>query len=191
MSQYLCAKTYKLLPATLRGSLLGVSVLAAMAVIGSSGCESKAIGRSCDVLTDAAPPEGVYNSEALDCPSRICLKPVVATTAPPIDPPTTAYCSAGCSQDSDCSGEVRTTVMCPSPDDKTKCPASGKCPSGGTCIPDTRCSLGFTCGVPFVKGKLCCQKVCVCKDFLPTTGESTPKACSTPDDIKLTCGSTL
>jgi hypothetical protein len=180
MSQYLCAKTYKLRPAMLRSSLLGMSVLAAMAALGSAGCEDKAIGRSCDVLTDAAPAEGVYNSEALDCPSRICMKPV-DQNAVPLDPATTAYCSAGCSQDSDCNGEVRATP-CPG---NTVCPSSGQCSNGASCLPDTRCLKGFTCGIPYVKGKLCCQKVCICKDFIPSY--SSPKACD-PDQIVSTCG---
>jgi len=146
MSQNLCAKTYKLRQALLPFSLLFLFVLPAVALFGNTGCEDKAIGRSCDVLTDASAQEGVYNSEALDCPSRICLKPVVELGAamPANQPTTTAYCSASCSQDSDCNGQIRDTSN----------PL------------DTRCILGFTCAIPFVKGKLCCQKLCVCKDFL-------------------------
>ena len=156
MSQNLCANTYKLRPALLRISLLGAFLLAAVALFGNTGCEDKAIGRSCDVLTDAGPAQGVYNSEALECPSRICLKPVVQQGAvPPPGPATTAYCSASCSQDSDCGGQLR--------DPKNPL--------------DTRCVKGFTCGIPFVKGKICCQKLCLCKDFLPTNGATTPTGC--------------
>lgn len=184
MSQYLCAKPYKLRPAMLRSSLLGISVLAAVAALGSAGCEDKAIGRSCDVLSDASASEGVYNSEALDCPSRICLKPVDKNPPPGItDPPTTAYCSAGCSQDNDCNGETRATP-CPN---NTACPATGRCSDGTACVIDTRCQNGFTCGIPFVKGKLCCQKVCICKDFILKSGLAPPKACDS-DQIVTTCG---
>ncbi len=157
MSQNPRAKTHKLRPALLRLTLLGALPLAVMALVGSTGCEDKAIGRHCDVLVpDAGPAQGVYNSEALECPSRICLKPVVQQGAPSVDPPTSAYCSASCSQDSDCDGQTRDTNN----------PL------------DTRCKLGFSCGIAFVKGNICCQKLCLCKDFLnPSIGAPTPIAC--------------
>jgi hypothetical protein len=44
-----------------------------------------------------------------------------------------------------------------------------------------RCKTGFACGVAFVVGPLCCQKLCLCKDFLGTTGLQTPQTC----DVKL------
>ena len=80
MSQNLCAKSYKVRPVTLRLSLLGIFVLSAVALFANTGCEDKAIGRPCDVLTDASAKQAVFNAEALECPSRICLKPVVDTT---------------------------------------------------------------------------------------------------------------
>ena len=72
-----------------------------------------------------------------------------------VDPPTQAYCSASCSQDSDCDGQQR----------DVKNPL------------DYRCNQGFSCGIAFVKGKICCQKLCLCKDFLPPTGAQIPIAC--------------
>jgi len=155
MSQNLCAKTHKSRPALLRLSLVGTFVLVALALFGNTGCEDKAIGRRCDVFADAGNTQGVYNSEALECPSRICLKPVVQTGASMPDPPTQAYCSASCSQDSDCDGQLRD-------------------PSNHL---DYRCQKGFSCGIAFVKGKICCQKLCLCKDFLPQAGATTPIAC--------------
>jgi len=153
MSQILCANPSTLRSAVLRLSLVGALGLAAVA-LGNTGCEDKAIGRPCDVLTDAGPAQGVYNSEALECPSRICLKPVVQQGAQgTID--TGPYCSAGCSQDSDCDGQLRD-------------------PNNSL---DKRCRGGFSCGIAFVKGKICCQKLCLCKDFLGTAGVSTPIAC--------------
>jgi len=154
MSQNLCAKSYKLRPAALRLSILGAFVLAAVA-FGNLACEDKAIGRRCDVLSDAGASQGVYNSEALECPSRICLKPVVQQGAVMPTPPTEAFCSASCSQDSDCDGQLRDPS---NPDDH-------------------RCSKGFACGIAFVKGKICCQKLCLCKDFLGPSGVTTPIAC--------------
>ena len=155
MSQNLCAKTHKVRPALLRLSLVGILLLAGVALFVNAGCEDKAIGRPCDVLTEATPAQGVYNSEALECPSRICLKPVVQSGASNPPPATTAYCSASCSQDSDCDGQ----------------PRDSNNPT------DYRCRLGFACGIAFVKGKICCQKLSLCKDFLPPTGAPTPVAC--------------
>jgi hypothetical protein len=157
MSQNLCAKPQKLRPAVLRLSLAGTFALAALALFGNTGCEDKAIGRPCDVLNDAGTQQGVFNSEALECPSRICLKPVVQIGATMPTPATSAYCSASCSQDSDCD------------------PNQGRDPGNHL---DTRCSKGFACGIAFVKGSICCQKLCLCKDFLnPTVGAPTPVAC--------------
>jgi len=154
MSQILCAKTPTLRRAVLRLSLVGALGLTALA-LGNTGCEDKAIGRPCDVLTDAGPAQGVFNAEALECPSRICLKPVVQQGASgTVD--TTAYCSASCSQDSDCD------------------PSQLRDPTNPL---DKRCSKGFTCGIAFVKGKICCQKLCLCKDFLGPAGAPTPIAC--------------
>jgi len=153
MSQKLCANPSTLRSAVCRLSLVGALGLAVVA-FGNTGCEDKAIGRPCDVLTDAGPAQGVYNSEALECPSRICLKPVVQQGASgSID--TGPYCSASCSQDSDCEGQLRDPT---NPNDK-------------------RCSTGFTCGVAFVKGKICCQRLCLCKDFLGPGGAPVPIAC--------------
>jgi hypothetical protein len=160
MSQYLCAKTYKVRPVTLRLSLLGSLVLSAAALFANTGCEDKAIGRPCDVLTDAGASQAVFNAEALECPSRICLKPVVDPTGQKMpSPTTTAYCSASCSQDSDCSGAQS----------RTKDPNNTL---------DRRCNSGFVCGIAFVKGKICCQKLCLCNDFLPPGGAQTPIACT-------------
>jgi len=160
MSQYLCAKTYKVRPVTLRLSLLGIFLLSGVSLFASTGCEDKAIGRPCDVLTDAGASQAVFNAEALECPSRICLKPVADPTGNKMPTPsTTAYCSASCSQDSDCSdGQSRTKD------------------SNNTL--DRRCNTGFVCGIAFVKGKICCQKLCLCSDFLGDKGTQTPIACT-------------
>jgi hypothetical protein len=160
MSQYLCAKTYKVRPVTLRLSLFGIFVLSAVALFANTGCEDKAIGRSCDILTDAGAAQAVFNTEALECPSRVCLKPVVDPLANMPSPVTTPFCSASCSQDSDCDPNLLRSG------DQSK-------------SVNHRCVNGFACGIAFVKGKLCCQKLCLCKDFLNTsTGTQTPIACT-------------
>jgi hypothetical protein len=154
MSQKLCAKTYTLRPMVLRLSLFGALAFAVVA-LGNTGCEDKAIGRPCDVFTgDAglAGPQAVYNNQALECPSRICIKPAAAQSA---SPTTTALCSAPCSQDSDCDGQ-------------TKDPTNKN---------DNRCGSGFACAIPFITGPICCQKLCVCKDFYLGSSITTPPAC--------------
>lgn len=50
---------------------------------------------------------------------------------------------------------------------------------------DTRCQTGFACGIPFVKGPICCMHFCLCKDFLGSAGATTPTACL--GDAGLTC----
>jgi hypothetical protein len=153
MSQKLRAKSTMLRSAALRLSLAGALSMAAVA-FGNTGCEDKAIGRPCEVLTEATPSQAVYNSQALECPSRICLKPSYQAGSSGTQD-TGAYCSASCSQDSDCDGQLRDPT---NPLDK-------------------RCSSGFTCGIPFVKGRICCQKLCLCKDFLGPAGAPIPIAC--------------
>lgn len=163
MSQTLCAKTHKLRPAFLRMSLLAALALATVA-LGNTSCEDKGIGRPCDVLTDAAAQQAVFNSEALECPSRICLKPVQDPKKGELTPPTGAFCSASCTQDSDCNDAQ----------------ARDKQNSS-----DRRCASGFVCGIPFVKGRLCCQKLCLCNDFL-NGGAQTPNGCKEADSAQ-TC----
>jgi hypothetical protein len=162
MSQTLCAKNHKLRPVFLRLSLLGALVLATVA-LGNTSCEDKGIGRPCDVLTDASAQQGVFNSEALECPSRICLKPVQDTSKAEQIPSTGAFCSASCTQDSDCNDAQKRDT---------------------TNTSDRRCFGGFVCGIPFVKGRLCCQKLCLCRDFIATSGAQTPNGCKDGADLK-------
>jgi hypothetical protein len=132
---------------TLAGALSSlVFVLAA--------CEDKAIGRRCDVQADAGSMQAVFNGQALECPTRICLKPARDNgVAANVD--TAPYCTAECSKDSDCDGETR---------DK----------NNGA---DRRCKGGFVCGVGFEVGPLCCKKICLCKDFIPAGGIPPAASC--------------
>ena len=141
--------------ARLAAALFGVVLLCAGAVLGT-GCEDKAIGRPCDVQADAGAMQATVNPQALECPSRICLKPsreqgvAITDTAP--------YCTAECSKDSDCDGERRDS----------------------TNPRDRRCKSGFVCGVATVTGGLCCRKLCLCRDFIAVSagGLQTPTACN-------------
>ena len=114
------------------------------------------VGVPCDDLAPSAgPSQAVFDYEALECQSRICVKPAVqAGVAETVS--TTAYCTKECVQDSDCDGQAR---------DQTN-------PS------DTRCRTGFVCGIEFAVGPLCCMRLCVCKDFLGQRGMPTPAACA-------------
>ena len=161
MSPKLRIPSRRLWMALVRVSLLGASLLA-LAVFGSMACEDNGIGRPCDILVDAGQSQAVYNPQALECPSRICLKPVNENSA---NVTTGPYCSATCSSDSDCSGQKKDMS------DNS----------------DHRCATGYACGVAFVVGALCCQKLCLCKDFLVAgAGLTTPTAC----DPKLNNGKT-
>jgi hypothetical protein len=156
MSQKLCATTYKRHSIVLRLSLLGGIALVLVA-LGNTGCEDQKIGLPCDVGSAADKRQNEFNDQALECPSRICLKPAEDPNSSMPTPATTALCSAPCSQDSDCDGQLR------DPSDKTGL--------------DLRCQKGFACGIVFVKSRIACQKLCVCRDFLNSSGVSTPPGC--------------
>jgi hypothetical protein len=138
-------------------------LLSAFAVLGAvlslavlTACEDKAIGRRCDVQADAGQLQAVFNGQALECPTRICVKPALQQGAA-ANQMTAPYCTAECSKDSDCDGETRD-------------------PHDGA---DRRCKGGFVCAVAFEVGPLCCKKLCVCKDFIdPKAGLPAPASCS-------------
>jgi hypothetical protein len=134
-------------PALALGSLLALA-----------GCEDKAIGRVCEVQADAGTEQAVVNGQALECPSRLCLRPAPdLTVAQTVD--TTALCTAECSKDSDCDGA------------ETRASNNSR---------DKRCRTGFVCGVATATGSVaCCKKLCLCKDFLviPQSGLEVPVVC--------------
>jgi len=158
MMPTLCPTTPKARPSVPNVYRNGCAALCALLVsavaLASAGCEDKAIGRRCDVQADASATQAVFNGQALECPTRLCLKPPrYQGVAKEVD--TAPYCTAECSKDSDCDGEVR---------DKN----NGR---------DKRCETGFVCGVAFEVGPLCCKKVCLCKDFVPAAGVPAPISC--------------
>ena len=139
-------------------SLPLLALVFAIASLTSTGCEDKAIGRVCEVEADAGTGQSILNGQALECPSRVCVRPSPdPTLAASID--TTALCTAECSKDSDCDGaETRS--------------ANNKL--------DKRCRTGFVCGVATATGSVaCCKKLCLCKDFLviPASGLEVPVVC--------------
>ena len=119
-----------------------------------------AIGRPCDLLADTGAAQATYNPAAAECPSSLCLKPAAFSSG--VD--TGATCSGACTTDSDCNGQTR------DPRDPN----------------DKRCKTGFACGIPVVVGPLCCEKVCMCKDFLAGS-LTTPITCDPAQNQGLGC----
>lgn len=141
--------------------IVGAFLASALSML--AGCEDKAIGRQCDAQADAGVLQAAYNGQALECPTRICLKPAREVgVSMGID--TAPYCTAECSKDSDCEGEDR-----------------------GKGDADKRCKSGFVCGVAFEVGPLCCKKLCLCKDFIGTSGIRTPASCMESRNPTSTC----
>jgi hypothetical protein len=141
---------------------LAARFLLVAVVLGVAACEDKAIGRVCEVQADGGSDQSLINGQALECPSRICLRPAPdGTLAQSVD--TTALCTAECSKDSDCDGA------------ETRVASNNR---------DKRCRTGFVCGVATSTGSVaCCKKLCLCKDFLviPPSGLEVPVVC---DPIK-------
>jgi hypothetical protein len=142
-------------------SQIGLVALAALIALGVAGCPEKHIGRRCTISNDGGTADGTMPTElsvnplALECPSRICIKPAQQLTTD-----TQALCTDECSGDDDCAdGEKR------DPKDPT----------------DKRCQTGFVCrtlipdlaNVPFS-----CKKICACKDFLLSSStDMKPASC--------------
>jgi len=136
--------------------------LTSMSLLFLPGCPNTDgdVGTPCDVRVDAGPAQGAFYAAAPECATHLCLKPVGQSTAgasATVD--TAAFCTAKCSTDSDCDGVLRDS----------------------TNLSDKTCTSGYTCGIAFVKGALCCQKLCICKDFTGGDSIATPTACQTTE----------
>jgi len=137
------------------GRIVILLALVVAALLASTACEDKAIGRPCNLGEEVAIDQGAYHVEASDCPSRICVKPAVQAGITS-DPGTAPYCSAECNSNDDCSGQTRDSS---NPNDK-------------------RCARGFVCAPVFTKGPLCCTKICLCRDFFSASvGAAIPDEC--------------
>jgi hypothetical protein len=142
--------------------MVGVLVLGGVA---TTGCEDKHIGRPCELNADAGTTGAsggsiaIISSPVLACPSRICLLPGgPASSPPPNGAGDGATCTATCDTDDDCK-DAETTGM-----NNTS---------------DQRCKTDFVCAVATTSGPFCCQKFCICHDFVtrPPGGFTTPTAC--------------
>jgi hypothetical protein len=164
MTAILSATSLRVLARSAVRSVLPMLTVLALG-LGSSGCEDKAIGRVCDVQADGGMNQAVFNPQALECPSRVCVKPARdVTVAKTVD--TVALCTAECSKDSDCEDSEKRNDTNPR---------------------DKRCRSGFVCGVAFEVGPLCCKKLCICKDFLtiPPSGLQTPATCNAATSVSM------
>jgi hypothetical protein len=133
------------------------ALVAVLAGLVSSGCEDKHIGRRCDLALagGAAGASGAasgstmasINSQAVECPSRICLQAANEVTAAAASP----LCSAECSSDDDCDGQTG--------------------PGAGLCHTSFKCTIATTVGA------FCCRKLCVCADYLPGGVLKPPPSC--------------
>lgn len=142
-------------PSPLSRSQIALASLTTLVLLVVAGCADKHIGRPCTISNDGGAGAGdgqgqtlfSVNALALECPSRLCIKP-----AQQLSTDTQALCTDECSSDDDCAGsESRDTS------DKT----------GG----DLRCRSGFACryAIPKLDNvPLACKRVCVCKDFINT-----------------------
>jgi hypothetical protein len=134
-------------------------LLVALGVValGLAGCNDQHIGRPC--VTNAPPDAGdtsettIISSPSLGCPSRICIQPAAMGPVPDAQSEG-AMCTATCSTDDDCSDVD----------------------------PGTKCTKGFVCAWPTTAGPFCCQKMCVCHDFVtvPKGGFVEPDTCTKP-----------
>ena len=143
------------------------SIAALGALVLAIGACDNPVGRICDLgIADPQENQAVLASPSLDCQSKLCLKiPVEANKTPPEDfRPLSAskgMCTSTCESDSDC--------------DK---------------VPESPCVTGFTCGVAVTVGPFCCQKVCICKDYvvLPESGSlPVPSTCNADDERNACC----
>lgn len=121
-----------------------------------AGCADKHIGRPCLTgVDDENLTSVVVNPQALECPSRICLKPASSVRDVTAGPMCTDYCGS----DDDCSDGEKY--------DKESNPKG--------------CKNGFACriAVGANENPIACKRVCVCRDFLMTNEpDIKPPACN-------------
>jgi hypothetical protein len=76
---------------------------------------------------------------------------------------------------------------------KTPDLCTGECSSDSDCeaSAETPCQGGFVCMVPVVVGDFCCQKLCVCRDYLtlPDGGAAppSPASCNADNPVNECC----
>ena len=145
---------------------VAVAPLLVAAIVALAACSENPVGRKCDLGQTTGVGEAIMGSPSLDCESRTCLKiPVAANKETPegFEPLASniGLCTATCESSDDCDA-----------------------------VPKTPCKTGFTCGIALTVGPFCCQKYCICKDYviLPESGAlPTPAACIAENDSNICC----
>ena len=131
--------------------------------LGLSGCSTDDVGYPCQLsaaastTTSTGAKTAVVVTNALDCLSRLCVRPTTSMTT------AAGLCSKVCESDDDCPG------------------ANDACKSqGGTAQP-------YVCRVVKETGGLACCKMCVCSAFVAGTTDTTTATCAnaTPTCPKL------
>ena len=131
-----------------------------------AACSGNPVGRICDLGSNVPDPsESIIASPSLDCVSRECLKIPLSNPSPPqgamYPQGTNGLCTASCTTDSDCDR-----------------------------VPESPCVSGFTCGEATTEGAFCCEKVCICKDYVqvPSNGVlPVPKGCDPSVSANICC----
>jgi hypothetical protein len=131
----------------------------------AAACGGEPVGRICDLGQEVDEGTNIVATESLDCTTRTCLKvrQEVLELPPGSRYPTgnKGLCTAKCESSDDCER-----------------------------VPESPCQLGFTCGVATTVGSFCCEKVCICKDYivLPEDGSDleVPIECD-PDNADNVC----
>jgi len=132
-----------------------------------AACGGEPVGRICDLGLTPGENDAVVASPSLDCVSRTCLKVALEKSQKDLDAIGSRYptgnlglCTDRCEQDADCER-----------------------------VPESPCQTGFTCAIPTKVGPFCCQKFCICKDYLiiPETGVPTPMACDASNAMNTCC----
>jgi hypothetical protein len=124
---------------------------------GGSVSRTPIFGQTCDVGVSVGNGPGsvsIIASPAPGCASRVCLLPGAEK-----DPRGTgALCTSSCTTNADCEAGYLGDRNDPN---------------------DHRCKTGFACTVPTTVGPFCCQRLCVCRDFVsePLGGFQTPPIC--------------
>jgi hypothetical protein len=131
-----------------------------------AACQGTPVGRICDLGSNVPDPtESIIASPSLDCVSRECLK--IPETNP--SPPKGTMYPGG------------TNGLCTS-----TCETSDDCQK----VPESPCVSGFTCGIAVTQGPFCCEKVCVCKDYVqvPSNGAlPVPIGCDPTNSANACC----
>lgn len=87
--------------------LIAASLAAALVLLSSASCGKDDIGAPCDVAGDT--PGTIFNLQALDCRSRVCVRYGTSEQAVP-------RCTEACKNDDDCPsdpiGSCKTRYVC-------------------------------------------------------------------------------